>query len=195
MRRRYTNRIMLALIALSTSASQIAVAADTTTSTQAPSKEESSSSLKPNEPCKISCVNPHTCCAESEKVLEVLQTLVKAYSSGDLKTYEEYLDEHCTTFCENTHKFISGKANVLNDMKTKFEKYAPGGPTPLVSFTIDQPYAKVTGDTAVVTFIAFREIGGKHPYKEKSSVTDVFVKHNGTWKKLHYRGAWKKVNA
>lgn len=143
--------------------------------------------------CKIDLVDPHVACAESQKVLDVLHKLVRAYSSGDMKTYEEYLDDHCTTFDEDTKKLVSGKANVLHDIQTRVHKYAPDGPTPLKAFTIDQPYAKVIGDTAVVTFVAYREVGGQHPLKQKCHVTDVFVKRGETWKKLHYRGAWKKA--
>lgn len=178
----------LALIACSNIS--LANAAESLDGSQVESKQCISADDKS---CKISCVDPHACCAESEKVLDVLQQLVKAYSSGNLKTYEEYLDESCTTFDENTHKLISGKNNVMSDLKAKFERYAPNGPTPLLSFTIDHPYAKVSGDTAVVTFIAFREVGGKHPYKEKCNVTDIFIKHGDSWKKMHYRGAWKRA--
>ena len=45
----------------------------------------------------------------------------------------------------------------------------------------------------MVTFVAFKEIGGKHPYRAKSHVTDVFVKHGDHWKKLHYRGRWQRI--
>ncbi|MBX9571774.1 MAG: nuclear transport factor 2 family protein [Candidatus Obscuribacterales bacterium] len=143
--------------------------------------------------CKIDIFDPHVACAESQKVLDVLHKLVKAYSSGDMKTYEEYLDDHCTTFDEDTKKLVSGKANVLHDIEARVHKFAPDGPTPLKTFTIDQPFAKVMGDTAVVTFVAYREVGGAHPSKQKCHVTDVFVKRGETWKKLHYRGAWKKA--
>lgn len=155
--------------------------------------------VKHDEPhanlASVHCIDPHACCKESEKVLDTLQTLVKAYIHGDVKTIEQLLDDNCTTIDDNTGKLVSGKANVVADLKKKFEKYAPNGETPLLKFTIDHPYARVNGDTAVVNFVAYREIGGKHPLKEKSEVTDVFVKHEGVWKKLHYRGAWKKVNA
>jgi hypothetical protein len=142
---------------------------------------------------KVHCVKPHAACSESEKVIETLQLLVKAYIAGDLKTYEEYLDDNCTTFQEDSKKLLSGKANVLADLKDSFEQNKPDGERPLLSFTIDQPYAKVTGDTAVVTFIAYRSVGGVHPFKEKSHVTDIFVKKDGKWKKLHYRGRWQKT--
>lgn len=143
--------------------------------------------------CKIDVLDPHVACAESQKVLDVLHKLVKAYSSGDLKTYEEYLDDHCTTFDEDTKKLVSGKANVMNDIKERIHQFAQDGPTPLRKFTIDMPFARVTGDTAVVTFFAYREVGGAHPVRQKCHVTDIFVKRGDTWKKLHYTGTWKKA--
>lgn len=145
-----------------------------------------------NPECKIDCVDPHAACPESSKVIEVLQQLVKAINNGDWKTYEEMLDDHCSTFDENSKKLIAGKENVMNDMKQKAEKYAQHG-SPFLSVTIDHPYAKVTGDTAVVTFLAIRQYGGKHPFKEECRAVDIFVKHGDNWKKCHFRGAWKRV--
>ena len=173
-------------------------AAGTTNHTTDPTHEHSVDSkgalhVSSATECKIDIFDPHVACAESQKVLDVLHKLVKAYSSGDIKTYEEYLDDHCTTFDEDTKKLVSGKTNVMNDIKVRIHKFAPDGPTPLKNFTIDQPFAKVMGDTAVVTFVAFREVGGSHPVKQKCHVTDVFVKRGDTWKKLHYRGTWKKA--
>lgn len=143
---------------------------------------------------KVKCVDPHACCAESAKVIDVLQELVKSINNGDWKTYESLLDEHCSTFDENSHKLIAGKENVVTDMRKRVELYAHQG-HPFVSVTIDQPYAKVMppGDTAVVNFKAIRTYGGKHPFKEECHATDIFVKHGDTWKKCHFRGAWKRV--
>lgn len=146
--------------------------------------------IKGNE-VSVSCIDPHACCEEAKKVLETLETMVRAINNGDWKTYETYVDEHCTTFDENSHKLIAGKENVLAELRAKMERYAQNG-TPFVSVTIDHPYAKVTGDTAVVTLVAHRQYGGKHPFQESSKITDVFVKRDGTWKKCHYRGAWKR---
>jgi len=146
----------------------------------------------PSAECKVTCVDPHTNCKESEKVLEVLETLVKAINNGDWKTYGDNLDEHCTTFDESNHKLISGRESVVLDMKSRVEKYEHQG-APFVSVCIDQPYAQVTGDTAVVTFVAIRQYGGKHPFKEEAHATDVFLRQGDSWKKCHFRGAWKRV--
>lgn len=144
--------------------------------------------------CQVHCVAPTAACSESEKVIDTLKLLVKAYTAGDLKTYEEYLDDNCSTFHEDTKKLVSGKENILAHLKESFAANRQGGPHPLVSYTIDQPYAKVTGDTAVVTFIAYRSVGGEHPVREKTHITDIFVKRDGKWKKLQFHaGRWQKT--
>jgi hypothetical protein len=87
---------------------------------------------------------------------------------------------------------VHGKEAVLNRLRTHFAEYAPDGSRPMQSFTIDQPYAKVHGDTCVVTFVAHRRLGGAHPVEERAHITDVFVKRGDTWKKLHWTGQWVK---
>jgi len=143
--------------------------------------------------CKVECSEPFGSCSESEKVIETLKLLAAAYARGDLITYEAYLDDGCTTFDEGTKKLIVGKQAVLEHLKRRFQEFAPDGKKPLLSYTIDHPYAHVTGDTAVVTFVAGVQVGGRNPYKAENHVTDIFVKHGDTWKKLHYRGRWRKV--
>jgi hypothetical protein len=143
--------------------------------------------------CEVRCVDPHACGQEDERVIGILHKLVAAYSQGDIKTYEKYLDDNCSMFEEGTKKLLSGKAQVLEHLKQSFVEHAPGGAKPLVSFTIDQPFAKVNHDTCVVTFVATKEIGGAHPYKERAHITDVFVKRNGDWKKLHWSGKWERL--
>jgi hypothetical protein len=168
----------------------IAYSADTITSDSATAKAPAT----PTQEVKVDCIDPHACCEESSKVIGVLQDLVKSINNGDWKTYETMLDDHCSTFDEGSHKLIAGKENVVADMKKKVDLYAAQG-HPLVSVTIDQPYAKVMppGDTAVVNFVAIRQYGGKHPFKEECHATDIFVKRTDGWKKCHFRGAWKRA--
>jgi hypothetical protein len=128
--------------------------------------------------------------------LEVLQKLITAYSTGDLTTYEKYLDDKCMVVDNTDHKVISGKPAILERLKSDFAAHAPGGASPLVSFHIDQPFAKVSdkGDTCVVTFVATKEVGGSNPHTERANVTDIFVKRDGDWKKLHWQGNWETVS-
>lgn len=142
----------------------------------------------------VKCVDPHACCSESEKVIETLRAMVDALNQGDLAAYESYLDEHCTTVDESSKRHVVGRQAVMADLRRKVEELSPTGPTPLLSYTIDHPYAKVHGDTAVVNFVAIKEIGGKHPYKMRCKAFDIFVKHGNEWKKSYFRGRWEKVH-
>lgn len=143
---------------------------------------------------KISCTNPHAACVESEKVLDTLKILFSAYSKGDFETAGKYMDEDCTTFDEATKTLIVGRKAVLADLKQKIHGWEISD-SPLTSYTMERPYAKVDGDMAVVSFLAIKEFGGKHPQKFKSHCTDIFKKEDGRWKKVHYRSNWKEVVA
>lgn len=140
---------------------------------------------------KVSCDNPHAACAESEKVIETLKLMSHLYSEGNFDEYSKYIDNDVTTFDEKNKKYIMGKAAVVEDMKTRWNAAHSGG-TPIINLSINHPYAQVTGDQAVVTFEAVKTIGGKAPETMSSRCTDIFVKKDGTWKKLHYRSNWKK---
>ncbi|MBX9692818.1 MAG: nuclear transport factor 2 family protein [Cyanobacteria bacterium] len=142
---------------------------------------------------KVECLNPHAACAESEKVIETLKLIVHAYTEGNFDEFGKYMTEGVTTFDAGTHKLIVGKKDVVADVKKRWTE-AHGGDSPVLSYTIYHPYAKVTGDKAVVTFKAIKEVGGKHPEKLVSKCTDIFVKEDGLWKKLHYRSDWEKEN-
>jgi ketosteroid isomerase-like protein len=146
--------------------------------------------------CPIHMVDPHMACEESKKVVQILRLLVDAYNKGDLDTYSKYLADGCTTFDENSKKLITGKEAVLADLKAKFAANGikPGAAPTMSKFIIDQPYARVDGNTAVVSFKAVKEFTGKNAHKEEAHITDIFVKEGDTWKKLHYRGRWKKVS-
>lgn len=143
--------------------------------------------------CVISCIEPDTACKDSQEVVDTLRKLVAAYIAMDLDTVSQYIAEDCTTFNESTKELIAGKQNVLNNIKSKFELHGPGGSEPLEFYRIEHPYARVDGDEAVVTFVAVKKIKGPHARLMKSNVTDIFIKEDGLWKKLHYRGNWKEV--
>ncbi|HEY9677361.1 MAG TPA: nuclear transport factor 2 family protein [Drouetiella sp.] len=141
---------------------------------------------------KISCVNPHAACEESEKVLDTFKVLFKAYSKGDMATAAKYMDDDCTTVDEATGTLITGKKAVIEDMRKKIHEWETSD-SPLVEYKMEHPFAKVMGDTAVVSFVAVKIFGGKNPAKYRSHCTDIFKKEDGLWKKLHYRSNWKPV--
>jgi hypothetical protein len=148
---------------------------------------------KPRE-CTVSCIEPHGCCAESDKVIGVLRTLVDAYVKCDVNGVAQYLDENCTGFSERTKRLVVGKENILNELQKLRSEHAAEGSSPLISFTIDQPYARLApdGQECTVMFWAKRKFGGEHPLTEEKHAIDVFVKRGDAWKMLHCVGVWKK---
>lgn len=140
---------------------------------------------------KVACLHPHAACPESEQVIETLKTISHLYSEGNFDELSNFVDDGITTFDEKSNKLIVGKQAVMEDIKKRWSSAHDSG-NPILSFTINHPYAKVTGDHAVVTFEGVKTIGGKNPETLVSRCTDMFVKKDGTWKKLYYRSSWKK---
>jgi hypothetical protein len=153
---------------------------------------QESSSITSSTNCKINCIDPHAACAESEKLIEDVKLMYKAYSEEDLTTLSSYLDENCTSVDEGDHKMLTGKKAVLADIKATMEK-AKETESKLLSYTIDNPYAEVEpdGKTAIVTFEAIKTFGGKNPHTISSRCTDIFRKENGKWLRMHYRSFWQ----
>lgn len=144
--------------------------------------------------CHVKCTSPHAACEESQKVIDTLNHLVKALNDGDFATVGEYMDENISTFDEGSKKLIVGREAVLAEMKRRYEKSKQDSEGGTVSYHIEHPYAQVSGDRATVTFVIRKTVNGKTPIAMESHSTDVFVKHEGKWKKLHYRSNWKKIS-
>lgn len=131
--------------------------------------------------------------SEAQDVLDVLLIMGKAYASGDIAGYIKHLDDHCSVFDEHKSQMVNGKDAVIAALKEKFDKRSQKASEHIISYTIDQPYVKVTGKTAVVTYRAIEEVGGAHPRKLEGSMSDVFEKEDGHWMKVHQSAVWKRI--
>jgi ketosteroid isomerase-like protein len=181
--------ITLAVSALFCSSFASAYAVDTAAAPQTPNPVH----FIDSNICKVDCVDPHPACEESQKVIDTLKKIYEAFGRGDMNEVSQYIDEDCTTFDESTHKLIVGKKEVLEDIRRKIEQFRDDKESPLLSYTIERPYAEVKDNMAVVTFVAIKQFGGKHPQKLVSHCTDIFKKENGRWMKSHFRSLWKPV--
>lgn len=148
-----------------------------------------------NEPpeCKIHLIEGHSACEESKKVVETMRKIFEAYGKEDLPGIGQYIAEDCTGFGED-HKLIVGRQAVLDHIKCNMDKHQKDSDSPLTSYTIDRPFAQVVGDTATVTFVAYKSYGGKHPRNMISHSTDIFVKKDGKWLASHYVNNWKDTS-
>lgn len=153
-----------------------------------------SSTLVSNSSCKIKCLDPHAATEESARVIDILQKIYIAYADKDLDYISKHLAPECITFYEGDKKVISGKQAALDDIKEWTDKESKNTETPLKEIILDHPYCNIDKDVAVITFVAIKEVGGKHPSKSKSHCNDVFKKDGDTWLLLtHYRSSWKEI--
>jgi ABC-type Zn uptake system ZnuABC Zn-binding protein ZnuA len=143
--------------------------------------------------CAVSCVDPDIS-TDSKAVIDVIKAITKALAAKDYPAMTRYMDPNCTTYDENLHKLVVGRDNIISDVKAKVAADEARLKVPTIGFTIDHPYAIVTGNQAVVTFVLIKEIGGDHPVKFEEHCSDVFIKRDGEWKKLHFCGeGWKEM--
>lgn len=142
------------------------------------------------KPCPVKMVDPTHCGGnECEKVIDVVRGITKALADQDFETMRNYMDENCSCYDERSKKLVTGRDNIIADIKAHFDTEEKRRKVSAIGFTIDHPYAKVDGDMATVNFQLIKEIGGEHPVKYAAPCTDVLVKKDGQWKKLMFRGA------
>jgi hypothetical protein len=137
---------------------------------------------------------PHQPKSEAQDVLDVLQVMGKAYASGDIAEYIKHLDNNCSVFDEEKNRMVEGKQAVIAALTQKFARNSQSGSDHIVSYTIDQPYVKVNGQMAVVTYRVIEKVDGQHQRTLQGSMSDVFQKEDGQWMKVHQRAVWKRVN-
>jgi ketosteroid isomerase-like protein len=144
-------------------------------------------------PIKFACLHQLTDCSEAEEVVKTMATYSKAYVSQDYKTCAEYMTDGITTFDQRSKRLIVGKEAVLADMKARLDKSLPDSDSPLLSYTLDHPLARVNGDKAYANCIGIKVYGGKNPHTMESHSTYIFVKEGGKWKKSHFTTDWRPI--
>ncbi len=150
----------------------------------------------PAKPASIvRCLNPHEAAEmhspkpEAPVVLKMVENLADAYSSGKFDELSECLDQDCAMFNEEKNETITGREAVLKRLKQDFKTDTDGGRT-ISGYTIDSPYVKVVGNSAVVTFRAEKLLKGQSVSKQQAFVTEMFVKVGNQWKLAHIRAKW-----
>ncbi len=146
--------------------------------------------------CSVSLSKPinDVADAESQAVIKVLNAITRALADHDFKAMAKYLDKDCTTYDESSHKLVVGRDAIISDVESKVNQEEEKLKAPPIKFEVDRPYVQVTGERAVVSFVLIKEIAGEHPARYESHCSDIFVKRDGNWKKLHYCGdAWKEI--
>lgn len=135
----------------------------------------------------VHCNDPHEAVEmhspkpEAPVVLKLVQNLAEACSTGKIDAISDCVDADCGMYIEETKEHVTGKVAVLKKLKQDFKTDTDGGGV-ISSYTIDSPYVKVVGNSAVVTFRAERLVKGSKETKQQAFVTEMFVKVGDQWK-------------
>lgn len=144
------------------------------------------------EPLSINTTEPYSDPKTSGEIVEVLKKMTEAIFEHDLDTLADYIDDHCTAVNARTGRVISGKAGVLDHLRTRYSRYSETGSRPLIGYEIDHPYVNIKNNQAVATYVANARIGGERPYTMSSRITEIFSREkDGQWKSIHYRCNWQ----
>ncbi len=152
-----------------------------------------------SEDSSVDCTAPHLVPElhspkpEAPAVLETVKAMAKASARGSQEQYRACLDDDCTVFDESNKKMLVGKDAAVAAMMKEFN--ADGSPEKhrTVSIRIDQPYVKVAGNSAIVSYHLEKlsTFDGEKPRKRSAFVTQVFIKDGDAWKlSSHTRGQW-----
>ncbi len=148
----------------------------------------------------VRCINPHEALEmhspkpEAPDVLKAAVALASAYGRGKLDRYGDLISDDCSLYDEHEGKTVSGREAILKRLKLDFQRDTAGG-RQIVAYTIDSPYIKVLGGTAVVTYKAVKSIQGKLLEDEQTFVTEMFVKEGDNWKLTYWRAKSAKNEA
>jgi hypothetical protein len=183
----------LSLIAAGTAYGAEPAAVDVKVDTDKNSEYCSISDPGQKAPIKFACINHWADTPEAEEVIKIEASFAKAYVSQDYAKCGEYLADGCTTFDQGSKRLIVGKEAVLADMKRRLDKSLPDSDSPLLSYTLDHPLARVNGNKAYINCIGIKVYGGKNARTMESHSTYVFAKENGKWLRTHFTTDWQKV--
>lgn len=193
---------------LGTIPSQTSDASASETSSKSPKSSTSSTVAASNQSSdadsSIECSEPHMVPEvhspkpEAPAVLETVKVMAKAAARGDVDKYKACLDEACTIFDESTNKMSTGKDAAVDSMMKEFQRDKSKGKHRTVTIKIDQPFIKVAGDSAVVSYHGEKTVtfDGEKPVTREAFVTQVFIKDGDDWRmSSHTRGQWQEKPA
>ncbi len=99
-----------------------------------------------------SAPEPHSPRAEAPDVIKAVDVLVQACAAGNSEVVGKLIDDQCSVSGADAGKTYIGKKAVMEHLQQAGGKHTAKGSEPLISFTLNQPFIKVIGASAVVTF-------------------------------------------
>lgn len=132
---------------------------------------------------------PHAPKPEGPKVLETVKKLSKERCEGNQDLLPAFINDDCTVV-DDSGRLSVGKKAVIDHFNTDFKHVTANGRSRISELGIFDPFVKVRGNSAVVTYKAVRTVAGEKPHKEEAMMTEVFEKKADQWLLVHSRGKW-----
>lgn len=149
--------------------------------------------------CTVECIQPHVVAElhapqpEGPNVLETVKKLAKGRCEGNRDVLLSMINDECTIVDDASGRLSVGKKAVVDGFNEDFDQVTSKGRSRISDLKILDPFVKVRGNNAVVTYKAVRTLTGSKPHKEEAFMTEVFEKNAGKWLLVHSRGKWETV--
>jgi len=144
---------------------------------------------KASNPISVELVGGSASDAESADVLGALKKLLAGLGQRNLELIGACLSEDVVAFDDHNGKLMSGKEAVLEQIKKNV--IGTKDQSPVKRIVVHDPFVRVKGDTAMVSFRATKELADEQKSKLESWCSEVFERKDGQWLVLQYRSNWK----
>jgi len=129
---------------------------------------------------------------DATAVIAALQKLLAGLAHRDMSVIGSCLSEDVTTM-DQTKKYVYGKQAVLDHVKQNV--VGTDSQPPVKSIKVYNPFVRVKGDTAMVSFRATKDLADKNSTTMESWCSEIFERKNGEWLVLQLKTDWKVAKA
>lgn len=154
-------------------------------------KTQSGSAAQTSPALKVELIETGTLDQQSQEVIDTLQTLLLGLAHRNVEQVAACLSEDVTAFDDRGRKSIYGKQAVLDNLKKNVMGEANIHPVSRIA--IYNPFVRVKGDSAMVSYRATKDMPGSKPSKVESWCSQVFERKDGKWLVLWFRSNWQPV--
>lgn len=128
---------------------------------------------------------------ESEEVLHALKKLLTGLEHQNFDAIADCLSEDVTQI-DAKNRVLYGKKEVLENIKKNI--FGSDKKRPVVDkIVVYNPFIRVKGDMAMVSFRAMKELSGERPTKMESWCSEIFERKNGQWLILQLKTNWQPM--
>ncbi|MBP9091344.1 nuclear transport factor 2 family protein [bacterium] len=171
---------MLALIA-----STISISAQAEAEKKAPEAEQ-------KQPISIEIVNGISSENADKEIIGALKKLLHALEQRSIEQLSACLSADVTTCDSKSGKALYGKEAVLEHIKKNVIGKDEDGRIAVKRLVVYDPYVRVKGETAMVSFRATKELGDGSS-KLESWCSEVYERKSGDWLVLRLKTDWKPI--